>query len=151
MSEAALAIADDDPVLETDFAKEMVRQMRAVDTYGTSDDWQKSLVGAGVFTHEAGIHVDGLMKGRLNYQGVDPTELGRDHRIVLGKHSGSHSIIRAYADMGVPLTRPQAESLLLLVRRHAIQHKRPPVDQDLCRFYLEINGESPDDHGYARL
>lgn len=39
MSEAALAIIDDDPVLGTDFAKEMVRQMRAVDTYGTYDDW----------------------------------------------------------------------------------------------------------------
>lgn len=39
MSEAALAIEQGDPVLETDFAKEMVRQMRAVDTYGTYDDW----------------------------------------------------------------------------------------------------------------
>jgi probable nitrogen fixation protein len=39
MSEAALAISNDDPVLDTDFAREMVRQMRAVDTYGTYDDW----------------------------------------------------------------------------------------------------------------
>jgi probable nitrogen fixation protein len=37
MSEAALAIAEDDPVLETEFAEEMVRQMRAVDTYGSYD------------------------------------------------------------------------------------------------------------------
>jgi len=39
MTEAALAINQDDPVLETDFANEMVRQMRAIDTYGTYDDW----------------------------------------------------------------------------------------------------------------
>ena len=39
MSEAALAISNDDPVLVTDFAKEMVRQMRAVDTYGNYDNW----------------------------------------------------------------------------------------------------------------
>ncbi|MEW8013645.1 MAG: NifX-associated nitrogen fixation protein [Candidatus Sedimenticola endophacoides] len=39
MSEAAMAITGDDPVLETDFAKEMVRQMRAIDTYGTYDEW----------------------------------------------------------------------------------------------------------------
>ncbi len=32
-------ISSDDPVLGTDFAKEMVRQMRAVDTYGTFDNW----------------------------------------------------------------------------------------------------------------
>lgn len=37
MSEAA--IAADDPLLDSDFAKEMVRQMRAIDTYGTYDNW----------------------------------------------------------------------------------------------------------------
>ena len=39
MNEAALVISNEDPVLGTDFAKEMVRQMRAVDTYGTYDEW----------------------------------------------------------------------------------------------------------------
>ncbi|MES9978045.1 MAG: DUF269 domain-containing protein, partial [Candidatus Thiodiazotropha sp. 6PLUC5] len=39
MNEAVMLISDDDPVLETDFAREMVRQMRAIDTYGTYDDW----------------------------------------------------------------------------------------------------------------
>ena len=109
---------------------------------GRSVGWQKSLVGAGVFTHEAGIHVDGLMKDRLNYQGVDPAELGRDHQFVLGKHSGSHSVIQAYADMGMALTREQADSLLCLVRRHAMNNKRPPAAQDLRRFYLDINNEN---------
>lgn len=109
---------------------------------GRSVGWQKSLVGDGAFTHEAGIHVDGLMKDRLNYQGVDPAELGRDHQFVLGKHSGSHAIIKAYADIGMQLTRHQAGLLLHLVRRHTTQNKRPPANQDLHRFYLEVNGES---------
>ena len=39
MSEAVALITENDPVLETDFANEMVRQMRAIDTYGTYDDW----------------------------------------------------------------------------------------------------------------
>lgn len=39
MSEAVAEITEDDPVLETDFANEMVRQMRAIDTYGTYDNW----------------------------------------------------------------------------------------------------------------
>ncbi|MCB1791593.1 MAG: NifX-associated nitrogen fixation protein [Gammaproteobacteria bacterium] len=39
MSEAAVSIEMQDPILETDFAKEMVRQMRAIDTYGTYDNW----------------------------------------------------------------------------------------------------------------
>jgi len=44
MSEAALVITEDDPVLESDFAIEMVRQMRAIDTYGTYDDWHVSKI-----------------------------------------------------------------------------------------------------------
>lgn len=38
-TDTALNIAEDDPVLGTDFAVEMVRQMRAVDAYGTCDNW----------------------------------------------------------------------------------------------------------------
>lgn len=108
---------------------------------GRNVGWQKSLVGQGVFTHEAGIHVDGLIKDRLNYQGVDPAELGRDHEMVLGKHSGSHAVIQAYANMGMHLDRIQAELLLGRVRRHASQFKRAPASEDLKRFHLEINTE----------
>ncbi len=48
----------------------------------------KSIVGEGVFTHESGIHVDGLIKNPLNYETFSPSEVGREHRTVLGKHSG---------------------------------------------------------------
>lgn len=44
MSEATVLIAEDDPVLETDFAREMIRQMRAIDSYGTYDDWSISKI-----------------------------------------------------------------------------------------------------------
>lgn len=44
MSEAVALIAEDDPVLDTDFVKEMLRQMRAIDTYGTYDDWTTSKI-----------------------------------------------------------------------------------------------------------
>jgi probable nitrogen fixation protein len=39
MSLAEAAVTENDPVLKTDFAVEMVRQMRAIDSYGTFDSW----------------------------------------------------------------------------------------------------------------
>lgn len=33
------AVAEHDPILDTDFIKEMVRQMRALDTYGVQNGW----------------------------------------------------------------------------------------------------------------
>ncbi|OQX11441.1 MAG: homocitrate synthase [Thiothrix lacustris] len=101
---------------------------------GHSVGWQKSLVGEGVFTHESGIHVDGLLKDSRNYQGVDPAEMGRHHQLVLGKHSGTHGVERAYALLGIQLEHEQAEAILALVRRFSTQHKRPPTPNDLQQF-----------------
>jgi len=39
MNAAVAEISETDPVLNTEFAKEMVRQMRAIDSYGTYDTW----------------------------------------------------------------------------------------------------------------
>ncbi|MGE0113783.1 MAG: homocitrate synthase [Steroidobacteraceae bacterium] len=99
--------------------------------------FNKSIVGEAVFTHEAGIHVDGLMKNPLNYQGFDPLEVGREHRIVLGKHSGSRAVLQAYAALGIPLNELQAHAILGRIRDHAVTTKRSPDGDDLKRFYLE--------------
>ncbi|MBK1699552.1 NifX-associated nitrogen fixation protein [Thiococcus pfennigii] len=39
MQDEPLAIADGDPVLQSSFAIELVRQMRAIDAYGSYDKW----------------------------------------------------------------------------------------------------------------
>ncbi|PWV58602.1 homocitrate synthase [Plasticicumulans acidivorans] len=88
--------------------------------------WQKSVVGEGVFTHEAGIHVDGLLKDPRNYQGLDPARVGRSHRIVLGKHSGSRGVIAAYAELGITLDRARAEQLLTAIRLYVAERKQTP-------------------------
>jgi homocitrate synthase NifV len=100
--------------------------------------WQKSLVGQGAFTHEAGIHVDGLIKDRRNYQGVDPNELGRDHTLVLGKHSGTHAVQRAYEAMDLLLDRHQADCILQQIRSFVTHSKRPPDSTDLLNFYHDL-------------
>ncbi len=93
--------------------------------------WHKSVVGEGAFTHEAGIHVDGLLKDPANYQALDPREVGRDHRIVLGKHSGSAGVIAAFAQIGVLLERAEADRVLGALRRFVESAKRTPDADDL--------------------
>lgn len=101
--------------------------------------WQKSLVGEGAFTHEAGIHVDGLLKHPLNYQGVDPATVGRRHRLVLGKHSGTRALGNAYRELGIELGREEAVLLLPRVRRFVTEHKRAPTAAELHGFYAELH------------
>ncbi len=105
---------------------------------GRPVSWQKSLVGEGAFTHEAGIHVDGLLKNPLNYQGVDPAEVGRCHQIVLGKHSGTQAVIKVYGNLGITLTPTQAQQLLQQIRIFVQHHKRSPQPADLVVFYQSV-------------
>ena len=111
---------------------------------GHAVGWHKSLVGDGAFTHEAGIHVDGLLKDPLNYQGIDPAELGRSHQIVLGKHSGRQAIRLAYEQLlHLDIDAAQAERVLPLLRRFVTQTKRSPAGADL-RLLLEQSASRPD-------
>jgi homocitrate synthase NifV len=103
--------------------------------------WHKSVVGKGAFSHEAGIHVDGLLKDPDNYQSLSPLEVGRVHQFILGKHSGTKGVMYAYEQLGVSLTRVEAECLLSLVRQHVNYQKTSPSTQDLERFYLMLNHE----------
>jgi homocitrate synthase NifV len=99
--------------------------------------WQKSLVGEGVFTHEAGIHVDGLLKDPDNYQGFDPVVVGRSHRLVLGKHSGSRAVQSVYGRLGVRLDEWEAGLLLGRIRTFVTAAKRSPAEAELMTFYRE--------------
>jgi homocitrate synthase NifV len=95
----------------------------------------KSLVGEAVFTHESGIHVDGLLKHATTYESFSPSELGRERRTVLGKHSGSQAVRQAYLALGVALEDVTLIHFLLnRIRAHAMQVKREPTTEDLWRF-----------------
>ncbi|HEX20682.1 MAG TPA: homocitrate synthase [Acidiferrobacteraceae bacterium] len=102
--------------------------------------WQKSLVGDGVFTNEAGIHVDGFLKDPSNYQGVDPAQLGRRHQFVLGKHSGTRAVIQAFADLGLSLNSDEAAFILTEIRAFVTHAKRSPTLSQI----ISQNRQDPD-------
>ncbi|MDO8845091.1 homocitrate synthase [Methylicorpusculum sp.] len=104
------------------------------DTIGS----RKSLIGSAVFSHEAGIHVDGLLKDPNNYQGIDPAVVGRSHQLVLGKHSGTQGVVHAYRQIGIQLSRTQALSILPQIRQFVSVYKRIPQHGDLNHFLQQV-------------
>ena len=99
---------------------------------------RKSLIGKNVFSHEAGIHVDGLLKDPFNYQGVDPAIVGRRHQLILGKHSGTQGVIHAYQQLGIVVHRLQAQKLLTQVRQFVSLTKRTPQPEELNLFHQNL-------------
>lgn len=63
----------------------------------------KAIVGEDAFIHESGIHVDGLLKDPKTYESFAPEDVGRQHRFVVGKHSGRHLLCNLLREHGVEL------------------------------------------------
>jgi len=102
----------------------------------------KAIVGEHVFTHESGIHVDGLLKDQRTYQALDPNLLGRSNRIVIGKHSGLAAISARLAEMQLPVNAEEARSVLARVRQHAVTHKGAVAQETLRAIWREVRERS---------
>lgn len=79
--------------------------------------WNAPLVGRGVFTHESGIHVDGMLKDPKLYELFDPDAIGRRREISLGKLSGRKSIELKLKELRLQVGEENKEPLLDAVRR----------------------------------
>ena len=91
----------------------------------------KAVVGAHAFAHASGIHQDGVLKDKLNYEIMRPEEVGMgESRIVLSPRSGRHAFQFRLAELGFHL--PEAafarawEQFLDLADR-----KKDILDRDL--------------------
>jgi homocitrate synthase NifV len=95
----------------------------------------KAIVGLSVFTHESGIHVDGILKDPLTYEALSPELFGRRRRIVLGKHSGSAALLQVLCSAGITASEIQVRCLLARVRAHAQKVKRNIGRNELIDIY----------------
>ncbi len=97
----------------------------------------KAIVGTNVFAHESGIHADGVIKNPKNYEVFKPSEVGLTRQLVVGKHSGSHTILHKFKEFDIELTDKQANDILGLARSMSIDLKRPLFDKELMYIYNE--------------
>jgi homocitrate synthase NifV len=99
----------------------------------------KAIVGTNVFAHESGIHADGVIKNPKNYEVFNPSEVGLTRQLVVGKHSGSHTILHKFKEFDIELSDKQANEILVLARVMSIDLKRPLFDKELMYIYNEYS------------
>ena len=75
------------------------------------------LVGEGVFTHKAGIHIAGVLRESATYEPVPPAAVGNRRRFVLGKHSGRAAVRALLSAGGRRPSEKEVERLLRLAKR----------------------------------
>ncbi len=72
---------------------------------GFSVQPNKAIIGANAFSHESGIHQDGVIKMPITYEIMDPRTVGIPaSSLVLGKLSGRHAFKERLAELGYSLS-----------------------------------------------
>jgi len=91
----------------------------------------KAVVGRNAFTHESGIHQDGLLKLRKTYEIMRSEDVGfGEMQLVLGKHSGRHALEARLAKLGYKLAEKELD--LVFKDFKALADKKKEVfDDDL--------------------
>jgi len=97
-------------------------------------------IGANAFAHESGIHADGALKDRRNYELYDYEELGRGEpeiietgrKITAGEYSGIKGFRNVYEKIEIAFfDDAEATEVLELVRYANVHNQKPLVDDEL--------------------
>ena len=82
------------------------------ETMGMPVQPNKAIVGANAFAHSSGIHQDGVIKNRENYEIIDPNEVGVDESsIVLTARSGRAALNYRIKKIGIEVPADESNAI----------------------------------------
>ena len=78
----------------------------------------KPFVGRNAFTHESGIHADGVIKHPRTYENFDPELIGQERRFFFGKHTGRGILRHILVDI------PESDLIQILNRIKSVSESQ---------------------------
>jgi homocitrate synthase NifV len=103
----------------------------------------KSVVGAGIFTHESGIHVDGIRKNPKTYEPFQPELVGATRQFIIGKHSGPKAVSRKLEELGYSAENEYFTRVIDRIRHLASFQKGGVTDEQVLQTaQTELNKTS---------
>ncbi|MBW2730946.1 MAG: 2-isopropylmalate synthase [Deltaproteobacteria bacterium] len=101
----------------------------------------KAIVGRNAFSHEAGIHQDGILKEQSTYEIMRPETVGvAESALVMGKHSGRHALSVRLEELGHKV--PEERLAKVFVRfKDLADKKKYLTDHDLVALLGSNSGE----------
>ena len=99
-------------------------------------------VGANAFAHESGIHADGALKDRRNYELYDPEDVGRGEPelaetgrvITTGEYGGIRGFRHVYDKLGIHFHDDNEARKVLELAQYANLHTQKPLTDDELRL-----------------
>ncbi len=98
----------------------------------------KAVVGANAFSHESGIHQDGVLKHRETYEIMSAESVGwANNRLTLGKLSGRNAFKSRLLELGIELQSEEALNAAFKRFKDLADKKREIFDEDLQALITE--------------
>jgi 2-isopropylmalate synthase len=99
----------------------------------------KPIVGRNAFSHESGIHAAGVIENSDTFEpGVmTPEMVGAERELVLGKHTGAHSVRERLVDSGYAPTDAEVREVTRRVKEFGAE-KQQVTMSELKRFAKEV-------------
>jgi 2-isopropylmalate synthase len=92
----------------------------------------KAIVGANAFSHESGIHQDGVLKHRETYEIMRAEDVGWGaNKLVLGKLSGRNAFKNRLTELGIELGTEESVNHAFARFKELADKKREIFDEDL--------------------
>jgi isopropylmalate/homocitrate/citramalate synthase len=79
----------------------------------------KPVVGYNAFSHESGIHADGVIKHTATYEPIQPERIGRTRQFIYGKHTGTASVAERLRSNNVEASKDQVQALVQLIKEYS--------------------------------
>lgn len=106
----------------------------------------KAVVGANAFSHESGIHQDGVLKHRETYEIMSAESVGwASNRLSLGKLSGRNAFKTKLAELGIELESEEALNAAFARFKELADKKREIFDEDLHALVSDEMSHLSDD------
>jgi len=97
----------------------------------------KAIVGANAFSHQSGIHQDGVLKKSITYEIIEPSSVGvSSSKLVLGKLSGRHAFAERLAELGYHLD-DEALNRAFQAFKEMADKKKDVTDKDIESLLAE--------------
>ncbi|MBY0540607.1 MAG: homocitrate synthase [Campylobacterales bacterium] len=99
-------------------------------------DTNLPIIGRNIFSHESGIHVNGMMKSNQAYEPFTPDEVGLKRAFPIGKHSGSSTLIYHLKAVGIDPDIDIVQKILPQIREIVTNRKKVLSTNELKELYL---------------
>ncbi|NMF96122.1 2-isopropylmalate synthase [Aromatoleum toluolicum] len=110
----------------------------------------KAIVGANAFSHESGIHQDGVLKHRETYEIMRAEDVGWGaNKLVLGKHSGRNAFRSRLQEIGIVVSSEDQLNHAFARFKELADKKHEIFDEDLNAL-MSDEGVTPE-HEHFRL